>query len=132
MTRTERSRLRLVNRRDPIRRLLTVGYAALAPVLLIASPAVAFGQHRSDGDDPGPGISILAGVALYIGVPVLFALLVTLITYLPATTRGPRYRPGLGWRAAPVWFGGPRAAADRERAAAAAPVEGNGGVSAEW
>jgi hypothetical protein len=101
-------------------------------VVLAASPAFAFGQHRSDGDQPGHGISILEGVAIYVGIPVLLTLVLTGISFLPATTRGPRYRPGLGWRAAPVWFGGPRSAADREHALTATPVEGNGGVSAEW
>jgi hypothetical protein len=120
--------------RPAVRRVLAGAYAALAPVVVLAasSPAFAFGQHRTDGDDPGHGISILEGVGLYIGIPVLVGILLTGISFLPGTTRGPRYRPGVGWRAAPVWFGGPRSAAEREQALSATPVEGNGGVSAEW
>jgi hypothetical protein len=118
----------------PVRRLLAGAYAALAPVVILAAatPALAFGQHRSDGDQPGHGISILEGIAIYVGIPVLLGIVLTGISMLPSTTRGPRYRPGLGWRAAPVWFGGPRSAAEREQALSAAPIDGNGGVSAEW
>jgi len=129
-----RSALRPEAPRPAARRARALAYAAIGPVVVLgsASPALAFGNHRSDGDDPGSGISILHGVLLYIGVPVLVAVVIWILAFLPATTRQPRYRPGLGWRAAPVWFGGPRSAADRERVTGVAPVEGNGGVSADW
>ncbi|RZS89816.1 hypothetical protein EV189_1592 [Motilibacter rhizosphaerae] len=113
-------------------RLVARTYAALLPLLaLTASPsAYALGNRRYDGDDPGPGISVLAGVAIYIGIPLLVSVVVAVLTFAPGATRGPRYRPGVGWRAAPVWFGGPSAGA---AAADDAPrAEGTGGVSAEW
>jgi hypothetical protein len=102
--------------------------AAVATLTLISSPA--FGVTRDDGDDPGPTLSAGEAIAIYAGIPLLLFLVIALLVYAASFTRGPRYRPGLGWWAAPVWFGGP---ADVESALAnPQPTAGGGGASAGW
>jgi hypothetical protein len=129
--------------------------AGLAVALLIvmsaASPAVAL--VRDDGDDPGRGLSLWATLGWFVGLPVAACLVIALLVLGPGSARGPRYRPGVGWWAAPVWFNGPdRATAGRSGATAtdlagaaatdpAAPgavvpaattMNAGGGASARW
>jgi hypothetical protein len=67
---------------------------------------------------------------IFAGIPAgIFALIVVLVS-APSTARGPRYRPGLGWWAAPVWFNGPEDADSAVRSAT--PTTGGGGASARW
>jgi hypothetical protein len=106
--------------------VVTVGTALS---LALASPA--FALARDDGDDPGPGLSAGMVLLVFIGVPVGLFLLIALLVSVPSMVRGPRYRPGLGWWAEPVWFGGPRGDAT-EHVASAEPVRAGGGTSARW
>ena len=97
----------------------------------IASPALA--AVPDDGDDPGAGLSALETILIYVGVPTALFLLIALLVMAPSIARGPRYRPGLGWFAAPVWFGGPAnpdLALARARSTPA--PEERGGASARW
>ena len=70
--------------------------------------------------------------------------MIALLVVLPSVAKGPRYRPGASWWAAPVWFNGPDqhpAAAGATRvpidAPAGTPADGSGavttgGTSARW
>lgn len=87
-------------------RTATLGSLAAVP-LLLASPA--FALHRDAGDDPGPGMSAVATILVYIGIPAAVFCAIALLVLAPSIARGNRYRPHqLSWWAAPVWFGGPR------------------------
>ncbi|WP_228555460.1 aa3-type cytochrome oxidase subunit CtaJ [Catenulispora pinisilvae] len=87
-------------------RAATLGSLAAVP-LLLASPA--FALHRDAGDDPGPGMSAVATILVYIGIPAAIFCVIALLVLAPSIARGNRYRPHqLSWWAAPVWFGGPR------------------------
>jgi hypothetical protein len=86
-------------------RAATLGSLAAMP-LLLASPA--FALHRDAGDDPGPGMSAVATILVYIGIPAAIFCVIALLVLAPSIARGSRYRPHqLSWWAAPVWFGGP-------------------------
>ena len=86
-------------------RAATLGSLAAVP-LLLASPA--FALHRDAGDDPGPGMSAVATILVYIGIPAAVFAVIALLVLAPSIARGNRYRPHqLSWWAAPVWFGGP-------------------------
>lgn len=102
----------------------------LAGALLVLSAPLAAAVTRRDGDQPGPGLSIGQTLLLFVGIPVAVFLLVALLIYAPSWAQGPRYRPGLSWWAAPVWFNGP----DNPEAAVAAVEElhAGGGASARW
>ncbi len=103
--------------------------ATVPLVLLLASPAFAT-TYRDDGDDPGPTMPLWQVFGIIFGIPALLFALIALLVYLPSMRHGPRYRPGVGWWAAPVWFGGPAAA--EARVAAATPTSDGGGASARW
>lgn len=98
---------------------------------MLAAPALAV--VPDDGDDPGAALTPLEGILVYVVVPLALFALIALLVLAPSIARGPRYRPGLGWFAAPVWFGGPGnpdAALARVRSG---PVDAEGGgASARW
>jgi hypothetical protein len=114
-----------------LRRGLAGGTVAL--VLLatqaLASPAFA-ATHPDDGSDSGPGLSVLQTILIFVGIPAGMFIVITLLVTAPSIARGPRYRPGLGWWAAPVWFNGPDDADSAVRSASA--TAGGGGASARW
>ena len=106
--------------------------AATALLLLPATPAAAAGLARpDDGERPGPGLSVLQTLGIFVGIPVLLFVVIAVLVSAPSAARGPRYRPGLGWWAAPVWFSGPDDAERAVRASRRRPAEG-GGASARW
>ena len=92
--------------------------------------ALLAGQRFDDGEVPAEGISNLAALLIYVGAPALLFLVIAVLVLAPSVARGPRYRPGLGWWAAPVWFNGPDAA-DAAVRHATRTTEG-GGTSARW
>ncbi len=99
--------------------------------LSTAAASPAFALVRDDGDDPGRAMPVGEALLVFVGVPVALFLIISLLVMAPSLARGPRYRPDLGWWAAPVWFGGPPG--DVAAAIAKAePVEGRGGASARW
>lgn len=105
--------------------------ATTAAVLLVTffagSPAYAY---YDDGQESGPGLTVLQTVLIFVGIPLALFVLIALLVSAPSMARGPRYRPGLGWWAAPVWFNGPEDA-DTAVRTATATTEG-GGASARW
>jgi hypothetical protein len=103
--------------------------AITALVLLSSSPAFA-AAHPDDGDDPGPGLSVLQTLLIFVGIPAAIFVAVVIIVTATSSSHGPRYRPGLGWWAAPVWFNGPDDADGAVRRAE--PTTGGGGASARW
>lgn len=122
-------------------RTATLGSLAAVP-LLLASPA--FALHRDAGDDPGQGMSAVATILVYIGIPAAIFCVIALLVLAPSIARGNRYRPHqLSWWAAPVWFGGPREehGESAERAltgtslkelTAYSEAQTEGGASARW
>jgi hypothetical protein len=104
--------------------------AAITALVLISSSPSFAATHPDDGGDSGPGLSVLQTLLIFVGIPgAIFAAVVVLVT-ATSTSRGPRYRPGLGWWAAPVWFNGPEDADAAVRTATA--TTGGGGASARW
>jgi hypothetical protein len=87
-------------------------------------------QRYDDGEVPSEGIGNIEALLIYVGVPALLFLVIALLVMAPSMARGPRYRPGLGWWAAPVWFNGPDDADAAVRRAT--PTTDGGGSSARW
>ncbi|HUR75554.1 MAG TPA: hypothetical protein VMZ00_14830 [Sporichthya sp.] len=83
-----------------------LAYFTVAVSALVASPAFA-ALHRDDGDDPGPGMSKLKVLGVYVGIPVAAFVLIWVVVSIPSMIRGPRYRPGKDWEATPEWYGAP-------------------------
>lgn len=129
-------------------RAATVGALATVP-LLLAAPA--FAVHREAGDDPGQGMSHIATILTFVGIPLAVFVVIALLVLAPSIAKGNRYRPHqLSWWASPVWFGGPTdpAGEPAERAltgtslrelapltatgAEGAAGQAEGGASARW
>lgn len=121
-----------------------VPLAGAALVWIATSPA-AWAARRDDGEQRGPGLSVLETLGFYVGIPLLVVLVVTLLTLAPSGARSPRYRPGLTWWAEPVWIGGPSGGAQSavagsassntaqtSAAGRAAVSELTGGARARW
>lgn len=116
--------------------------ASVPLMLLVASPAFAY--IRDDGDDPGPGLTVLETIVIYAGIPALVTALIFALVYIPSMARGPRYRPGVSWWASPTWFRGsasaPAAGSSPTAIATTAGVPAptaevsgeGGGASARW
>jgi hypothetical protein len=122
-----------VRARTAVRALVLTAVTAL--LVLPATPAAAaatlFANARDDGDDPGSGLSVVQTLSIFVGIPVLLFVVIAVLVAAPSAARGPRYRPGLGWWAAPVWFNGPEDAERAVREAAGSTGQG-GGASARW
>jgi hypothetical protein len=84
-----------------------------------------------DGTAPAEPMSLLEALAIYFVIPAVILLTVAAIVWLPGMVRSSRYRPGRGWTAAPLWFGGPPdPAAAVENAQTGDLVRG--GASGDW
>jgi len=125
-----------VDREDEVNRFRRAGAAALSAttvVLLTAGPAWADRNPLgpSEGADPGQGLSAAATIALFVLVPAVIMGAIAGLVWLPGMLRGTRYRPAMGWDAAPVWFAGPL---DPVTAVANVSVgdQGRGGSSGSW
>lgn len=115
-------------------RLLRTTRLVAVPALVLALPllagAPAYAVNVDDGGQSGSGLSVLQTVGLFVGAPAALFAVITLLVLAPSMARGPRYRPGVGWWAAPVWFNGPDDPDSAVRAAVA--TESGGGASARW
>jgi hypothetical protein len=100
---------------------------ATVALVLLPAPVLA---DVDDGSEGGGGLSVLETLFWFVGVPLGLFLLIALLVSAPSMARGPRYRPGLGWWSAPVWFNGPDSPDSAVRNAA--PTTGSGGASARW
>lgn len=98
-----------------------------AALLLPAAPALA---AVDDGTEAGTGLSVIETLLWFVALPLVLFVGIALLASAPSMARGPRYRPGLGWWAAPVWFNGPEDADVAVRRAT--PTTGGGGASARW
>lgn len=106
----------------------TVVVAGLTAVLLLtAGPASAV---VDDGTETGAGLTVVETLLWFVGLPLALFVGIALLAAAPSMARGPRYRPGLGWWAAPVWFNGPEDADAAVRRAT--PTTAGGGASARW
>lgn len=103
---------------------------ALVTLPVLARPAAAAQDGLDDGSEPGAGFSVIETLFWFVVAPGLLFLVIAVLVSVPSMVGGPRYRPGLGWWAAPVWFNGPASAETAVRQAT--PTVGGGGSSARW
>jgi hypothetical protein len=108
----------------------SISVAVIGSALIAAGPAMAIGERGT----PGGKLSAIETVAIFAGIPLAAATVISFLVFLPSIVSGPRYRPGRSWSATTSWFGEPIGS---EAAAAAittlppATVQG-GGASARW
>lgn len=52
------------------------GLAAATTLIMLAMTSPALALTRDDGDDPGPGLSVIQTLGLYVGIPILAFLVI--------------------------------------------------------
>ncbi len=80
----------------------------------------------------GPSLSTLHVLLLFVGIPLLVIVVVSLLVLAPGWVNGPRYRPGQPWDAKSEWFGPALAGGSPDQDDAAhepASVDASGGQS---
>ncbi len=81
--------------------------------------------------------SLAEALGLFIGIPLLFFIIVFVLVSAPGWTRAGRHRPGQGWDADPLWVEGGGSAAARGALPASETPEGEAtdadrGSSGRW
>lgn len=82
-------------------------------------------------------MSTLDALLVFVGIPLLVILVVSLLVWAPSLARGPRYRPSEEWEAKSEWFGAPTEiedadAAGRRELEESSTTSETGGASARW
>jgi len=115
-----------------VRACLT-GLAAAALLTACGGNDAARTNHLGyeDGVAPAPSLTFLESLLLYVVAPAAILLLIAAVVWLPGMVRSSRYRPGRGWTAAPLWFGGPPDPAAAVESAVVGDVV-RGGASGDW
>jgi hypothetical protein len=109
-------------------RAVAVVTAALAPVVLAATPALA---KLDDGEVKGKALGTGLVILYYVVIPLAIFGVIAFFSVLPSMLRRPRYRPGRAWNYDPLWFSGPEDP-DHALGAARPGATARGGASAEW
>ena len=110
--------------------LRTATVAVTTALVLVSSTPAFAATHPDDGQESGAGLTVIETLLIFVGIPAALFLTIVILVNASARARGPRYRPGLGWWAAPIWFNGPDDADAAVRTATA--TTGGGGASARW
>jgi hypothetical protein len=109
-------------------RVAAVATAAMTPVVLTATPALA---KLDDGEVKGSSLGAGLVILYYVVIPLGIFGVIAFFSVLPSMLRRPRYRPGRAWNYDPLWFSGPDAP-DTALATARPGATARGGASAEW
>jgi hypothetical protein len=111
-----------------VSRIAGVAVAAVVPVLLVATPALA---KLDDGEVRGKSLGVGLVLLYYVVIPLGIFGGIAFFAVLPSMLRRPRYRPGRPWNYDPLWFSGPDDP-DRAMTTARPGATARGGASAEW
>jgi hypothetical protein len=106
------------------------------PLLAAATALADTSNHVYDGEDSGPGLTVLQTLGIYVGIPLGLFLFITFLVCLPGWVRGDRNRREVGWVEPPAGAaagspaGGAKSSA--EQAVTAGRPGGTGGASGSW
>ena len=109
----------------------TVVALTSAPLLAASSAFAANFQ----GEDPGPRLSVLQTLGIFVGIPIALFLIIAFLVVLPGWVRGDRNRAEVGWdkqTAAKRPESGQAGQAEGEKAHSGASSSGTGGASGSW
>jgi uncharacterized membrane protein YgcG len=115
--------------------------AATASVPLLAASSALAASHPYDGEDSGPGLSVLQTLGIYLGIPLGLFLLIAFLVSLPGWVRGDRNRREVGWvgqngSAAPnagaSGSSASSAGSSAPQSVSAGKGSGTGGASGSW
>jgi hypothetical protein len=121
-------------RATPAGRLRTAARAgavvAMTSVPLLAANTVlaATSNHNYQGEDSGPGLTVLQTLGIYVAIPLGLFLVISFLVVLPGWVKGDRNRNAVGWSKSN------RAATsdDAAQKVTADTASGTGGASGSW
>ncbi|MGH3325853.1 MAG: hypothetical protein ACRDOV_15725 [Streptomyces sp.] len=58
---------------------LRAGTVAAGVTLMLLASSPAFALDRDDGDDPGPGLSVIETLGLYVATPIALFLIISVL-----------------------------------------------------
>lgn len=114
---------------------------ATAAVPLLAASTAFADYHHYDGEDSGPGLTVLQTLGLYGGIPLALFLLISFLVVLPGWIRGDRNRREVGWigqngagapAAGSAKAAGSAAPSSAQQSVSAGKSAGTGGASGSW
>lgn len=116
--------------------------AATASVPLLAASSALAASHPYDGEDSGPGLTVLQTLGIYLGIPLGLFLLIAFLVVLPGWVRGDRNRREVGWVGQNGTAPAPNAGASggsassagssAQQSVSAGKSTGTGGASGSW
>jgi hypothetical protein len=115
--------------------------AAVTSVPLLSTAAALASNHNYDGENSGPGLTVLQTIGIFVGIPVALFSLITFLVVLPGWVRGDRNRREVGWVGQSVAAVAPAASDSGAAPAAVSPAPqsvsagkpgGTGGASGSW
>jgi hypothetical protein len=132
---TSPARLRAGARAGVLAAVTCVPLLAATVALAASNPS----NHNYDGEDSGPGLTVLQTLGIYVGIPLGLFLLIAFLVVLPGWVRGDRNRREVGW----VGQNGATAAlsdaapsssssSSAEQSVGAGKSAGTGGASGSW
>lgn len=90
--------------------LASVAAATVLAVTSLALSAPATASERGvvyDGDDPGPGYTPLEALALFVGIPLLSIIIITVAVYAPGWVKARSSSTDVAVAGEPVWMSSP-------------------------
>lgn len=116
--------------------------AAITAVPLLAASTAFAAYHHYDGEDSGPGLSVLQTLGIYLGIPLALFLLISFLVVLPGWVRGDRNRREVGWvggngsaagsNGASGSGASPSSSSSAQQSVSAGKSAGTGGASGSW
>lgn len=113
--------------------------AATTAVPLLAASSAFAAYHPYDGEDSGPGLTVLQTLGIYIGIPLALFLLISFLVVVPGWVRGDRSRREIGWSgqngtagSASSGKGAAASSSSAQQSVSAGKSAGTGGASGSW
>ena len=102
--------------------------------VLVAATAASARNGYEEASHPGPGLSVVETLLLYVATPAVIFGLIALIVVGPSLGKGPRHRTGTALETGPVWIDstGEQPASAGTTRPDAAGAKDQGGASAHW
>jgi hypothetical protein len=111
----------------------TLAALTSAPMLAATAALADSSNHTYQGEDSGPGLTVIQTLGIFVGIPLAAFLLIAFLVLLPGWVKGDRNRKEVGWSGSDGQGKGAdaRDSAEQETVAAGSPGA-TGGASGSW
>lgn len=109
----------------------TLAALTSAPLLVATGAMAASSNHIYQGEDSGPGLSVIQTIGIFVCIPLAAFLLIAFLVLLPGWAKGDRNRREVGWTGG-AGKGAGKTGTDEQEAVAAGKSGATGGASGSW